>query len=286
LVAPRGLSRINDQTRAPYTEKANAFKSTVRVKNHGLHNGIADVYQWGILDDNDGLDGIDIRAAGVQSLPAEVCTGVADADDECLVFAINTWNDWNNASENEFDVLIDTDGDDEPDYLVAGVDIQLILGAFAGIYGSFIIDLNTGALVDVFFATAPNNGGTMLLPALASDLGLDSTDNELSYIVESFEVYDGADDQFQFDQADTSIHPSNGSLWAHYTAFDPVLSNGQFVPLAPKEAADIKLRVDKDGYDPALGHKGWMIVTLEDETGGDRNGKFQADLIPVGNLND
>ncbi len=285
LVAPRGLSRINDQTRAPYTERANAFKSTVRVKNHGLHDGIADVFQWGLLDDNDGLDGIDIRAAGVQSLPAEVCTGVADADDECLVFAINTWNDWNNASENEFDVIIDTDGDDEADYFVIGLDIGLIFGVFQGVYGSFVFDENF-ALVSVYFATAPNNGGTMLLPALASDLGRDSTDNEFSYIVQSFDFYDGAADLFQFDEADTSIHPSNGSRFAHYTAFDPALSNGQFVPLAPKEAADIKLRVDKDEYDPSLGHKGWMIVTMEDEAGGDQNGQFQADLIPVGNLND
>jgi hypothetical protein len=143
----------------------------------------------------------------------------------------------------------------------------------------------TGA-VSVRDATAPNNGGTMLLPALTSDLGLDGTDNEFSYIVQSYEVHDGADDQFPADQATTSIDPTNGSLWAHYTAFDPVLSNGQFVPLGPKERADIKLRVDKDGYDPDLGHKGWMIVTLEDETGGDQNGKFQADLIPVGDLND
>ncbi len=286
LVAPRGLSRINDQPREAYRERANAFKSTVRVKNHGLHNGIADVYQWGILDDNDGLEGIDIRAAGVQSLPAEACTGEVDADDECLVFAINTWNNWNNASENEFDVLIDTDGDDEADFIVIGLDLGLVFGVFQGIYGSLVLDLSTGGLTGIYFATAPNNGGTMLLPALASNLGLDSTNNELSYIVESFDVYDGASDLFQFDQATTSIDPSNGSVWAHYTAFDPVLSNGQFVPLAPKESADIKLRVDKDGYDPALGHKGWMIVTLEDETGGDQNGQFQADLIPVGDLND
>ncbi|MDQ3493074.1 MAG: S8 family serine peptidase [Chloroflexota bacterium] len=285
LVAPRGISQINDQPKSAFTETNDAFTSTVRVKNYGVHAGIADVYQWGILDDNDGLDGIDIRAAGVQSLPAEVCSGTPDAEDECLVFAINTWNKWNNASENEFDVIIDTDGDDQPDYFVVGLDIGLIFGVFQGVYGSFVFDENF-ALVSVYFATAPNNGGTMLLPTLASDLGLDSTNDELSYIVESFEVYDGADDQFQFDQATTSIDPTNGSVWAHYTAFDPVLSNGNFVPLEPKVAADIELRVNKDGYDPRLGHKGWMIVTLEDESGGDQDGRFQADLIPVGNVND
>jgi len=284
LVAPRGLSRVNDQPKAAYTERANAFKSTVRVKNHGLHAGIADVFQWGLLDGNDGLDGIDIRAAGVQSLPAEVCTGVVDAEDECLVFAINTWNKWNNASENKFDVRIDTDGDDEADYIVIGIDAGALLGALNGVYVSAVLDLEARAFTSIYFATAPNNGGTMLLPALASDLGLDGTDAELSYIIQSFDFYDDDGTLFQFDEATTGVNPASGSVSAHYTAFDPALSNGQFVPLAPKQRADIKLRVDKARYDPDLGHKGWMIVSMEDETGGDQNGKFQADLIPVGAL--
>nr|MBA2488231.1 S8 family serine peptidase [Chloroflexota bacterium] len=182
LLAPRGLSRVNDRTKTAYTETANRFKSSVRVKNTGVHFGIADVYQWGLADGNDGLDGIDIRAVGVQTFPTEVCNVPEDRDDRCLVIAVNTWNKWGNASENEFDVLIDTNDDDEPDYAVIGVDAGLVLGGLDGIYVSLIVDLPALSVVDAFFATAPNDGATMLLPLLASDLGLSRTgDSDFEY---------------------------------------------------------------------------------------------------------
>lgn len=287
LLAPRGLSRVNDRTKAPYTEAANRFKSSVRVKNTGLHSGIADVYQWGLADGNDGLDGIDIRAAGVQTLPTEVCTGAPDRDDRCVVIAINTWNKWSNASENEFDVVIDADDDDEADYAVIGVDAGAVLGALDGIYVSLIVDLSDGSVVDVFFATAPNNGATMLLPVLASEIGLSRTgDRDFEYIVESFDFYDDDGTLAQFDFATTGDTPPLGTQEAHYNAFRPVISNGDFIPLDAGDSAIIPLSVRKATYDPTNGMKGWMIVTLEDESGQTDRGQYQADLIPVGELPD
>jgi subtilisin family serine protease len=285
FIAPRGISRIGDQPKAAYTQDLDSYDTSVRVRNYGAHRGFVDVFQWGLQDGNDGLDGIDIRAAGVQSLPTEVCTGTPDATDECLVFAVNTWNKWNNASDNEFDILIDTDDDGVLDYAVVGIDAGPVFGALDGIYISLIIDLNPFAIVDAFFATAPNNGTTMLLPVLASELGLaQDGDDDFGYIAQSFDFYDDDGTLTQFDTATTGIHPTNGSEFANYRAFDPVLSNGQLVRVKSGARKDIPLSVNKDGYDPDLGHKGWMFVTLEDGSLEEFDVQFQADLVPVGAL--
>lgn len=289
LVAPRGLSVLNDNQKSAYTETVNKYKSTVKVKNYGLHSGIADVYAFGLQDPNEGLDGIDIRAAGWQSLPTEICTGPGgeDSDDRCLLIAINTWNKWSNASENEFDVLIDTDEDGQPDFLVAGVDAGLVFGFLEGVYISVIVDLSTNLIVDAFLATAPNNGATMLLPVLASELGLDPAgDTDFDYWAESYEVYDDEGLTFQFDLALTGDTEPNGSELARYDAFDHPISNGDFLFVDPDASVTIPLSVSKTGYQPLNGMKGWMIVTMEDENGQTDKGQHQADLIYVGNLPD
>ncbi|MDQ3407170.1 MAG: S8 family serine peptidase, partial [Chloroflexota bacterium] len=285
FIAPRGISRIGEQPKEAYTQDPDSYDTSVRVTNYGVHRGFVDVFQWGLQDGNDGLDGIDIRAAGVQSLPAEVCTGTPDATDECLVFAVNTWDKWNNASDNEFDILINTDEDEALEYAVIGIDAGAVFGTLDGIYISLILDLTTGGLVDAFFATAPNNGTTMLLPVLASELGLaEGQDEDFEYFAQSFDFYDDDGTLTQFDTATTGINPTNGSELANYRAFDPVLSNGQLVRVKAGASKDIPLSVDKDGYDPDQGHKGWMLVTLEDGSLDEFDVQFQADLVPVGDL--
>jgi minor extracellular serine protease Vpr len=287
FVAPRGLSRLNDQPKSPYTDGGASWDSSVVVRNYGAHTGIADVYAYGLQDANEGLDGIDIRAVGVQTLPSSICDSAADPADRCLVFAVNTWNKWGNASENEFDILIDVDDDGFDDYAVILVDAGLIFGALLGIPVSVVIDLDTLAVTTAYFATAPTNGATALLPVLASDLGLASSgDRRFDYYAASFDVYDDDGTLFQFDLATTGLTPPNGFELARYNAFDPAISNGDFEVLDPSQNVTIPLSVSKTGYTPTRGMHGWMVVTLDDESGGDAEGQFQADLIPVGPLPD
>ncbi len=227
-----------------------------------------------------------MRAGGVQSLPTEICTGTADESDRCLVIAINTWNKWSNASENGFQISIDTDRDEQEDYYVFGLDAGLVFGVLNGIFVSLIFDADFN-FVDAFFATAPNNGATMLLPVLASNLGLtEGGDSDFDYIAYSFDVYDedGTGTLFQFDLMTTKNNPALGSQWARFDAFDHPISNGNFVPLGPGESVEMPLRVEKDGYRPLRGMKGWMIVTMEDASGQTDRGQDQADLILVGDL--
>ncbi|HEY7132514.1 MAG TPA: S8 family serine peptidase [Candidatus Limnocylindrales bacterium] len=272
LVAPRGDSDVKDVagSRAAYVNDGNLRRSTVEVRNRGLHAGIMDVYQWGIDDPNDGLAGIDLRAAGVQSIDPAVCDSGAPAKDRCLVFAINTWGRWSNAAENEFDVNIDTNGDGQADFAVIGVDLGLVFDTLFGLEGSVIFDLRTDEIINLYFATAPPNGSTVLLPVLASDLGLaKSDDRNFTYTVASFNTYDDVP------RTDTMGTTKPG----HFNAFKPVLSNGDFVALDPGASSVLNLSVDASRYAPNKGMLGWMVVTLEDA-----NGKAQADTLAVGTV--
>jgi subtilisin family serine protease len=282
-VVPRGISNISplQARRTRWTISGNTASTQVTLRNSGPHLGIADVYSWGLQDGRDGLDGIDLRAGGIQSLPTEVCTGVPDASDRCLVFAVNTWGRWNNAAENEIDVLIDRNTDEQPDFAVIGVDTGLLLGTLFGVTASAIINTSTNELVNIYFASAGVNGSTVLLPALASDLGLSrGGDPEFDWWVESYDVYDDDGSLFQFDLMLTgNAQGGDAFQLARYNAFNPALNNGQFRKIPDRQTRNLTLRLARNRYLPRRGHKGWMVVTLDDASG-----ERQADLIPVGQV--
>ena len=79
------------------------------------------MFAWGLSDQNEQQGSLDLRAAGVQSLPTEFCTGAPDPKDRCMIFAINTWQPWQSGPDNEYGILIDENNDDVADFLVAGI---------------------------------------------------------------------------------------------------------------------------------------------------------------------
>jgi hypothetical protein len=193
------------------------------------------------------------------------------------VFAVNTWSRWSNPGENEIDVFIDTDGDGDADMAVASIDLGVLLGTLWGVTGSAIIDLAASEITNLYFAAAGMNGSTVLLPVLASDLGLQrSGDRDFQYWSEAYEVFDDDGTIFQFDVMTTG--DAVASPYASYDVWDPVLSNGLFKQLKAGAGRVLELSLDASRYDPVGGgHKGWLIATLEDA-----NGEQQADLVPVG----
>jgi hypothetical protein len=93
-------------------------KLTLRNLAGALPAG-ADVYTWGLSDPQDASKtladtGYDIRAVGVQSFP--------DGDDTLMVFAMNMHHRWSNAAANEYDIVIDSDRDGTPDWIVLSAD--------------------------------------------------------------------------------------------------------------------------------------------------------------------
>jgi minor extracellular serine protease Vpr len=268
MLVPRGLSNIAAGPKSAYTRSGSMFSANVPLSNSGIHAGNASVFAWGINDANDVAgpadDPMDIRAAGVQVLPGEVLDGAAS--DRTLMFAVNTYGRHSNPSVSEYDVAIDLQSDGRPDFFVVGVDLGAVLaGAFNGQFASFIFD-DEGNLINAWVATAPMNGSTVVLPTLASDIGLDPAVNstKIRYTVTGFSIVpEGLVDV-------TGV----GEFRSH----QPPVSTGQSFNLAPGGSATAQVTVDrgKVSGSPVLG---WMFVSHDDA-----NGAAQADLIPLGDL--
>jgi hypothetical protein len=258
LVSPRGLSAVSAGAKSAYSLASGVASASVPLSNGGIHAGDADVYAWGLSDSNNGLATNDIRAVGVQTFPG--------GGDALLVFAVNTYGRWGSASDNEFDIGLDTNHDGNFDYFVVGVDGGAVLaaGAFDGRMLSFTINAHTGQIIDAFTVGAPANGSTVELPALASDMGLTAGSSSFDYTAAGFSIFGGP-----FDVA---------SGVGHFDALHPAVSQGDFLSVGRGGSAALGVSVNKAGFaaNPALG---WMVVTLDDA-----NGAAQADLVPVGSL--
>src|SRR6266545_3873121 len=266
LLAPRGLSNVTAGARSAYTPVAGTdglYNSSVQLTNNGVHSGTVDLYSWGIHDANDtsgGEDNYDVRDVGVQEQPTEFLTGSPDASDKALIFSINNYGRWSNASVTEFDIAVDTKGNNAPEFFVVGVDFgALTTGSFDGRIASFIIDA-AGNLVDVWVPDAPMNGSTIELPALASQLGLTTGSNKLNYQVATFPIVP---------EGQVGDVTSVGS----YRVGQPPVSTGDFFTLAPGASRTLNLQLDRGKF-AGTSVLGWLAVTLDDA-----NGAAQAEEI-------
>jgi subtilisin family serine protease len=268
VLVPRGLSNVAAGPKSAYTRSGSMLTATVPLNNSGIHSGSADFYAWGINDANDVAgpadDPMDVRAAGVQVLPGEALGGAAS--DRSLVFAINSYGRWSNPTVNEFDIAIDLQNDGRPDFFVVGVDLGAVLaGSFNGQFASFIFDA-AGNLINAWVASAPMNGSSVLLPTLASDIGLDPAVNStrFRYTVTGFSIVPGG------------LVDATGV--AEFRSHQPPVSTGQFFSLPPGGSATATVTVDRGKF-AAAPQLGWMVVSHDDA-----NGASQADLVPVGSL--
>jgi minor extracellular serine protease Vpr len=271
LVVPRGLSNVTAGVPAAWTKSnspsGKGFASTLPLTNSGIHDGTADLYAWGIHDANDSNAPMDVRDVGVQVQPG-ANFGVSDSD-RGLVFLINTYGQATNQSVNEYDVLIDTNGDGQPDFAVVGADLGAVLtGDNNGQFASFTINVSTGDLIDAFFADAPMNGSTIELPAVASEIGLvqkAAKPMAFRYTVNAFSNVPGG------------IVDTMGS--ALFDPFHPAVSSGVLNPDGTPTAvpaggsASLPLSIDKSqqAKRPALG---WLVASVDDA-----NGAPQADEV-------
>lgn len=273
LVAPRGLSDVTSGPRSEYSEGPSGTRqASVPVSNTGIHSGTVDVYGWGIEDPADQPDqpaaegGLDIRAAGVQTLPREALCGDAPvgacgtADDRSLIFAVNMHGLWANPAVNEVDIAIDSVKGPAADFFVVGVDLGAVLaGAFDGRFASIIFDA-AGNVVDAWVSVAPMNGSTMLLPVLASEIGMDK-DRRFTYTATSFSIVPSG----LVDRTDS----------AEWRSHKVPASSGDFLVLAPGQSDSVDVSIQRGGA--ARNVLGWMFVTHDDAAGA-----AQADLIPSG----
>lgn len=276
---PSGMDNAGVTLRVPYyfVPRAHADVSTrlgrfsgatatATVTNkRGVIAGDADFYAWGLFDkksnDRDNQTA-DVRAVGVQSFEW-------DATRQLLVFAINTYDRWSNASVNEFDIFVDVNNDGEDDYVVVGVDQGAVLAAeFNGRMAAFVFSIRSaGAAVD-FFAAAPTDSSTALLPVLSSRLCrtgepcLNASNPRITYRAVSFDLAWGG----------TKVVRGT----AKFNAWSSSISTGGFVTVAPG-ATDSTTVISVNPAEAAITPaRGLMVVTLDN-----RSGAGEAQLIEV-----
>jgi hypothetical protein len=230
----------------------------VKLANFGgAIAGNADFYAWGLKGTRQGVQFFDLRAVGVQTNP------ISSGTNSILVFAVNTFERFSNAAAGEFDIVIDVNGDGVPDFLLAGADLGAVTaGVFNGQLASVLVNLTTGAARIRFLADAPTDGSTVLLPVLASDLGITPANPRLTYSAQVFNLLDGT----------SAALPGTAS----FNAFTPAISTAMFVPVAPNATASVPVAVDPAEWakTPAMG----LMVVVEDN----RAGGSQARLIEAG----
>ena len=186
-----------------------------------------------------------MRAVGAQAFP--------DGDDSFIVFAVSTHDRWSTAAVNEFDILINVDDDQAAEYAVVAVDLGAVLtGSFNGQVGSFVFDLVNGGAVFNGLAQAPTDSSTLLIPLLASQLGLTAGDGTFEYTAVSFSL-EGA-----------GVDPMKGK--AGFNPWTPALTNFPFVAVGPGGNGSDSIAIDPVAFD-AQKMLGVMVVSHDNASG-------------------
>lgn len=239
-LVPLGRSQVTTRLSSAFGF-GNASTNAI-VSNSSLSvAGAADFYAWGLAGENSGLGSVGLRGVGVQSF--------SSGSGEVLDFAVNTFLPWTYAGLQEFDILLDVDGDGTPDFDVFSDDFgRVTTGSFNGQVAAFILNLKTNALSADFFAAAPYNGSTIELPVIASHVGVTSVNPRFSYSAESFDLLSS--------RSDVISGP------ARFNAFSNAISTAEFVSLSPGSSTTVPLSINSTEFTntPPLGE---MIVSLD-----------------------
>ena len=250
------VPRVSSNVNTHLSLKRGATQGTATVENpNSAISATADFYAWGLESSNDRLGRFDLRAAGAQSFDF-------GGGEQLLVFAVNTFKSWSTLEQQEFDIPVDVNGDGTADFVIFNIDLGLVsTGDFTGQEIAAVLNLANGALSADFFAVAATNSSTVLLPVLASTLGVTPTNARVTYSVIGFDLL--SDDQDAFGEA------------ASFNVFDSAISTGAFVAVPPDAFIDVPVTINRVEAEvtPA---RGLMIVTQDN-----KNGPKEADLIRV-----
>lgn len=236
------VARARSQVDAHITHSEHAPSVSLDNRSDAV-TGTADFYAWGLRGDNRNL-ATGLRAVGVQSF-------MDPNNGQVLVFAVNTFGRSSNPLTNVYDIFVDVNGDGIADYDIQAADLsQFIKGPTTGQFVVAITNLSTGALTFEFPATGPTDGTTVLLPVVAADAGITTSNPRFSYTAQTTS---------RNNEVDTITTP------ASFNAFSSSISTGAFVTLAPEARATVPLIINRQELrqTPALGQ---MIVSLENTT--------------------
>lgn len=255
-LVPRAVSNVDTRIDTRKLVRDGSAVATVTNRRAPV-TGYADWYAWGLSDKRERANGsADVQAVGVQAFP-----GV-------LAFAISTHERWSSASVNEFDILVDVNADEEPDYAVVGVDLGLVTtGSFDGTMATAVFDLTSGDGSIEFLASAPTDSSSLVLPVLIDQLCttesacLSEENPRFTYQAVSYGLLD----------ADV-VDDVSGT--ASFNAFSPAITTGLYTEVEPNASVREDVAVDATEWaqTPPLG----LMVVSQDDPAGD-----EAQLIPV-----
>ncbi len=262
LLVPRALSRITTPATVSLSQDATANRDTgsAGLANGGIRAGSADVFAWGLRAGSVNAGSADLRAVGVQSLTVGPDGQAVPPSDRLLVFAINTWQPWTAAAADEFDIVINPDPSGQPTYVIGALDHGIVTsGTPDGEEGCFVLRVSDDTITDATFTKAPANSSTIRCGVLASAIGVGGG-------------------QFTYGAAAASLlSPTTYQLpvLASFNPFQPAISQGDHLVLAPGKRGNVSLWIDRSAFaaSPALG---WMIVSPDNAAGPD-----QAATIPA-----
>ncbi len=227
--------------------KSTTNKLTLR-NSLGALDAQANVYTWGLSDKKDAPaavtdTGYDVRAAGVRTY--------MEGSEQVLEFAVNTHKRWSNAANNEFDVIIDTNRDGTPDWIVFSYDSGAFrAGDVNGVTEVFLYNIATRQYLGAgYLATAPTDSSTILLPVWASDIGVTGA---FDYSVAAYSLTSGGEDEV--------------SGTATFNPKAPALSSVDTLTVPKRGKATASITVDRAAY-AAQKPLGAMVVVLDNQAG-------------------
>jgi subtilisin family serine protease len=148
---------------------------------------------------------VDLREVGVSS------------DGTAAYFAVNTWGEWRTpASYMEFDILIDTNNDGTPDFVLfnsrlSGTDV--FVSELYNLATNTVDDIELLNIADGSFDTDIYNTDTMVLPVAISMLGMKAGHTRFQYQVQSQSIYgttDSIDTWMSFDPTRPGLQLTQG----------------------------------------------------------------------------
>jgi hypothetical protein len=218
--------------------------------------GTPDFYAYGLVASApQGVPYADTRAVGVRAIAAA---------NPLLVFAINTFDRFSNATPNEWDIFIDTEAGGH--YVLVGANGSLVTASASAqnVLVAVLINLSTGGITSLRFADVATDNSTILLPVSASALGLTNTvgHRRFTYSEQHFSGITGAG----------AAMPGS----AMFNAFTPALTvsyaGGAIAPSA-STVGTVNVNAAEWPSSPA---KGLMIVGPDNVSGAS-----QAQLLPA-----
>jgi hypothetical protein len=113
------------------------------------------------------------------------------------------------------------------------------------------VNLKTGRVSAAYYAIAPTDGSTLLLPVRTSDIGLSRANPRMTYVAYGFNSY-GA----------INVVPGVG----RFNAFSPAISNGDYVtlPAGGRTSVPVVVNAAEQALTPALGV---LVVNQENNSG-------------------